>query len=66
MSGCKNPISPISFDILSIPYESCLQKACGLYSAQNARSTEFYTSHEALLLHYEQALTRLDSTTDKW
>ena len=25
--------------------------------------TEFYTSHEALLLYYEQALTRQDSTT---
>ena len=25
--------------------------------------TEFYTSHEALLLPYEQALTRVDSTT---
>lgn len=27
------------------------------------RETEFYTSHEALLLGYEQALTREDSTT---
>jgi 3-deoxy-7-phosphoheptulonate synthase len=27
------------------------------------RQTEFYTSHEALLLGYEQALTRVDSTT---
>jgi 3-deoxy-7-phosphoheptulonate synthase len=27
------------------------------------RQTEFYTSHEALLLGYEQALTRIDSTT---
>ncbi len=26
----------------------------------------FFTSHEALLLGYEAALTRLDSTTDKW
>jgi len=30
------------------------------------RSTEFYTSHEALLLGYEQALTRVDSTTGDW
>ncbi|MCB1383684.1 MAG: 3-deoxy-7-phosphoheptulonate synthase class II [Notoacmeibacter sp.] len=28
--------------------------------------TEFYTSHEALLLGYEEALTRIDSTSDKW
>ncbi len=27
------------------------------------RSTDFYTSHEALLLGYEQAMTRLDSTS---
>ncbi len=27
------------------------------------RQTEFYTSHEALLLGYEQALTRVDSTS---
>jgi 3-deoxy-7-phosphoheptulonate synthase len=27
------------------------------------REVEFYTSHEALLLYYEQALTRRDSTT---
>jgi 3-deoxy-7-phosphoheptulonate synthase len=30
------------------------------------RSTEFYTSHEALLLGYEQALTRVDSTSGEW
>ncbi|OYW98829.1 MAG: 3-deoxy-7-phosphoheptulonate synthase class II [Bosea sp. 32-68-6] len=30
------------------------------------RSTEFYTSHEALLLGYEQAMTRVDSTTGDW
>jgi len=28
--------------------------------------TDFYTSHEALLLPYEQALTRVDSTTGDW
>ena len=28
--------------------------------------TEFFTSHEALLLGYEQSLTRLDSITEKW
>ncbi len=27
------------------------------------RETDFYTSHEALLLPYEQALTRVDSTS---
>ena len=30
------------------------------------RETEFYTSHEALLLGYEQAMTRVDSTSGDW
>src|SRR5919107_159307 len=30
------------------------------------RSTDFYTSHEALLLGFEQAMTRIDSTTGDW
>ena len=29
-------------------------------------TTEFYTAHECLLLPYEQALTRQDSTTGRW
>ena len=39
--------------------------ACGLtsVSAPQIRETDFYTSHEALLLPYEQALTRVDSTS---
>jgi len=28
--------------------------------------TEFFTSHEALLLGYEHAMTRMDSITEKW
>lgn len=30
------------------------------------RETSFFTSHEALLLGYEQALTRVDSITGEW
>ncbi len=30
------------------------------------RSVDFYTSHESLLLGYEECLTRIDSTTDEW
>jgi 3-deoxy-7-phosphoheptulonate synthase len=42
--------------------------ACGLTaeSTPQIRETEFFTSHEALLLPYEQALTRIDSLTGKW
>ncbi len=42
--------------------------ACGITSGTTPqiRETDFYTSHEALLLPYEQALTRVDSTTGDW
>ena len=33
---------------------------------QGIRATDFYTSHEALLLGYEQAMTRLDSTSGEY
>lgn len=35
-------------------------------SAHTLQSVDFYTSHEGLLLEYEEALTRLDSTSGKW
>jgi 3-deoxy-7-phosphoheptulonate synthase len=43
-------------------------EACGLTSetAPQIRETDFFTSHEALILEYEQALTRVDSTTGDW
>jgi 3-deoxy-7-phosphoheptulonate synthase len=43
-------------------------RACGITSENTPqlRSTRFYTSHEALLLGYEQALTRRDSTSGDW
>lgn len=41
--------------------------AAGLQSSSPIMAeTEFYVSHEALLLDYEQALTRLDSTSGRW
>jgi 3-deoxy-7-phosphoheptulonate synthase len=43
-------------------------QACGIDAESSAQidETEFYTSHEALLLPYEQALTRIDSTSGEW
>ncbi len=43
-------------------------RAVGITSESNyaLRETDFYTSHEALLLGYEQALTRIDSTSGDW
>jgi 3-deoxy-7-phosphoheptulonate synthase len=40
--------------------------ACGMSEAPQVRETDFYTSHESLLLPYEEALTRVDSTTGDW
>ena len=42
--------------------------AAGLDSAvsHDLRTVDFYTSHEGLLLEYEEALTRLDSTSGNW
>lgn len=43
-------------------------RACGIdpETHPEMRITDFYTSHEALLLPYEQALTRVDSTSGDW
>jgi len=43
-------------------------EACGINAASSSvmRETDFYVSHEALLLPYESSLTRIDSTTDEW
>ena len=42
--------------------------ACGITgdTTPQIRETDLFTSHEALLLPYEQALTRIDSTTGDW
>ncbi|WP_374412425.1 class II 3-deoxy-7-phosphoheptulonate synthase [Novosphingobium colocasiae] len=43
-------------------------QACGVdpMTVPQLQGTSFYTSHEALLLQYEQALTRQDSLTGDW
>jgi 3-deoxy-7-phosphoheptulonate synthase len=62
-----------SASTLNLQYEDLAQRidetlnfmaACGMNSdnAPQIRETAFYTSHESLLLPYEQALTRLSST----
>lgn len=56
------------YEALSAQIEQALNfmKACGITadtSPELIRTTEFYTCHEALLLPYEEALTRVDSTS---
>jgi 3-deoxy-7-phosphoheptulonate synthase len=43
-------------------------RACGVTpeSVPQLRTTDLYTSHEALLLGYEEAMTRVDSITGDW
>jgi 3-deoxy-7-phosphoheptulonate synthase len=43
-------------------------RACGVTgdAARSLESVDFYTSHEALHLPFEEALTRRDSTGDAW
>ncbi len=43
-------------------------QACGVdpQTVPQLQGTSFYTSHEALLLQYEQAMTRRDSLTGDW
>ena len=43
-------------------------EACGINSdtVPEIREMKLFTSHESLLLSYEEALTRIDSTSGKW
>ena len=43
-------------------------RACGITAETSPQihATDFYTSHEALLLGFEQAMTRRDSTSGDW
>ena len=58
------------FQEISSRIDECLSfmEACGINgdSVRQLNETDFFTSHEALLLQYEEALTRVDSTTGKW
>ena len=58
------------FDDMASRINECIafMEACGINdrNVRQMNETEFYTSHEALLLPYEEALTRIDSTSGKW
>ena len=43
-------------------------RACGIHpsTTPQLQTTDLYTSHEALLLGYEEAFTRMDSMTDEY
>jgi len=58
------------YEALATGIENALRfmAACGVRtdSHQRLNEVDFYTSHEALILGYEEALTRNDSTTGDW
>ncbi len=57
------------YEALASEIERALQfmRACGVdLSAGTLREVEFWTSHEALILGFEEAMTRRDSLTGDW
>lgn len=58
------------YETIAMAIDSAMKfmQACGinLDNTKLLRRTDFFTSHEALLLGYEEALTRQDSITDNW
>jgi 3-deoxy-7-phosphoheptulonate synthase len=58
------------YEALASEIERALRfmRACGIdtQATPQLHETDLYTSHEALILGYEQALSRVDSTTGEW
>ena len=58
------------YELIAGEIDRALQfmRACGIDLSAGAtiQQVDFYTSHEALLLDYEEALTRRDSLTGDW
>ena len=65
-----NSLEGKRYEVVADEIERALQfmKACGidLHDDNALQAVDFYTSHEALILPYEQALTRRDSLTGDW
>ena len=57
------------FQEIASRIDECMSfmEACGVtaQTSQSLAETDFYTSHESLLLNYEEALTRRDTITDE-
>ena len=67
--AARSPLAARYQDLSSrIDETLAFMAACGIsgLNTPQIRETDFYTSHEALLLPYEQALTRIDSTSGDW
>ena len=66
----KNNELGAKYEELATKISETLQfmESCGIHPSNTAQlaQTVLYTSHEALLLNYEEALTRKDSLTNDW
>ena len=65
-----NSLEGKRYEVIADEIERALlfMRACGidLHDDSALQGVDFYTSHEALILPYEQALTRRDSLTGDW
>lgn len=65
-----NSLEGKRYEVIADDIERALSfmKACGINLLDDPvlRGVDFYTSHEALILPYEEALTRQDSLTGEW
>ncbi|PPR45984.1 MAG: Phospho-2-dehydro-3-deoxyheptonate aldolase [Alphaproteobacteria bacterium MarineAlpha5_Bin6] len=70
LSYIKEGQSKSRFQQIAKRIDECLvfMEACGIndQNVPQMNETDFFTSHEALLLPYEEAMTRIDSTSGKW
>ncbi|HLG01115.1 MAG TPA: 3-deoxy-7-phosphoheptulonate synthase class II [Acidimicrobiia bacterium] len=66
----KSSLEGQRYDVMADEIDRAMRfmAACGIDLATEPRlhEVDFYTSHEALILGYEEALTRVDSLTDEW
>ena len=63
----RSPLADRYADLATrIDQTLAFMQACGMSDLPQVRETEFYTSHESLLLPYEQSMTRVDSTSGDW
>jgi 3-deoxy-7-phosphoheptulonate synthase len=63
----RSPLAERYADLATrIDQTLAFMQACGMSDLPQVRETDFYTSHESLLLPYEQSMTRVDSTSGDW
>ena len=69
LSYIKDSDQAQRFEELALRIDECLRfmEACGInaMTSNAVGETDFFTSHEALLLGYEQSMTRKDTITDE-